>query len=162
VDSSPDMLARARDRAPGADYLAGDLHQLPVRAETIDLVVCALALVHVRKLSPVMAEFTRVLRPGGHLVVSDIHFLSLYLGGVPVIAGPGQAGLLPTSRHLASDYLSAALALGLQPQRCAEPRWPDSDLAGGPLARQWCPAAADAADAATPAAIIWHFQRPGS
>jgi hypothetical protein len=29
----------------------------------------------------------------------------------------------------------------------------------GPLARQWCVAAADAAYTATPAAVVWHFQR---
>ena len=34
-------------------------------------------------------------------------------------------------------------------------------LAGGPLARQWCGAAAGAACPGTPAAVIWHFQRPG-
>jgi Methyltransferase domain len=82
VDSSPEMLARARGRVPAAGFLLGDLHRLPVPDGAMDLVVCALALVHVRALGPVMAEFARVLRPGGHLVVSDIHVLSLYLGGV--------------------------------------------------------------------------------
>ncbi|HEY2506966.1 MAG TPA: hypothetical protein VGI58_10650 [Streptosporangiaceae bacterium] len=45
--------------------------------------VCALALTHAPGLAPVLAKFSRVLRPGGHLVTSDIHVLSLYLGGVP-------------------------------------------------------------------------------
>jgi len=35
-----------------------------------------------------MAELARVLRPGGHLVISDIHVLSLYLGVVATAAGP--------------------------------------------------------------------------
>jgi SAM-dependent methyltransferase len=161
VDSSPEMLARARQRVPQAGLAVGELHRLPVADEAMDLVVCALALVHVRALGPVMAEFARVLRPGGHLVISDIHVVSLYLGGVPVGAGPGgRAGLLPASRHLASDYLAAALPLGFQVRSCAEPRWPASELAGGPLARLWCGAAADAAYTGTPAAVIWHFQRP--
>jgi len=160
IDSSPDMLARAQRRVPEAHFLIGDLHQLPVLADTADLVVCALALVHVPALAPVMAEFARVLRPGGHLVISDIHIVSLYLGGVASVAGPdGQAGLLPAGRHLATDYLTAALAHGFVPRSATEPRWPASELAGGPLARRWCAAAADAAYAGTPAAIIWHFQR---
>jgi SAM-dependent methyltransferase len=162
VDSSPDMLARAQQQVPGAHFLAGDLHHLPVRDEAVDLIVCALALTHVPALAPVMAEFARVLRPGGHLVVSDIHVISLYLGGIPAVAGPdGRVGLLPASRHLPSDYLTAALPHGFQPRSCAEPTWPASDLAGGPLARQWCSAAADTAYTGTPAAIIWHFQRSG-
>jgi SAM-dependent methyltransferase len=50
VDSSPDMLARARMRVPQADFLSGDLHQLPVLDGEVDLVVCALALTHVSAL----------------------------------------------------------------------------------------------------------------
>jgi len=158
VDSSAEMLVQACQRVPHASFAAGDLHQLPAGDETMDLVVCALALTDVPALRPVMAEFARVLRPGGHLVVSDIHVISLYLGGVPAVSEPaGRTGLLPASRYLASDYLDAAIPLGLQVRRCAEPRWPASNLAGGPLARQWCSAAADAAYTGTPAAIIWHF-----
>ena len=160
VDSSAEMLARAAQRVPRAGFTSGQLHQLPVGDESTDVVVCALALVHVPELAPVLAEFARVLRPGGHLVVSDIHVVSLYLGGVPVLAGAGgRAGMLPASRHLASDYLTAAVSLGLQLRSCAEPVWPASDQAGGPLARQWCSAAADVAYTGTPAAVIWHFQR---
>ena len=160
VDSSPDMLAVARQRVPGARFLAGDLGRLPARDGSADLVACALALVHVPALGPVMAEFARVLRPGGHLVVSDIHVSSLYLGGVPAAPGPdGRLALLPAHRHQPSHYLSAALGHGLELRGCAEPGWPPSDQAGGPLARQWSAAAADAAYGATPAALVCHFQR---
>jgi len=89
VDSSPDMLARARARVPQAHVVPGDLHRLPVPSQAVDLVVCALALTHVPALAPVLAEFARVLRPGGHLVTSDIHVVSLYLGGVAGVPGPG-------------------------------------------------------------------------
>ena len=162
VDRSPEMLARACRRVPGAGFALGELHRLPVADRSADLVVCALALVHVPTLSPVLAEFARVLRPGGHLVVSDIHHVSQYLGGVPAATGPdGRPGLLPAHRHLASGYLTAALAAGFGVRGCTEPRWPASDQAGGPLARRWCAPAADAAYTGTPAAVVWHFQRAG-
>ena len=35
----------------------------------MDVIVCALALVHLPRLEPVLAEFARVLRPGGDLVI---------------------------------------------------------------------------------------------
>lgn len=161
VDSSPDMLDRARKRVPDGEFHEGDLHALPVPDGSVDLVVCGLALTHVPDLAPVLSEFARVLRPGGHLVLSDIHVMSLYLGGVAHTAGPdGRPNLLPASRHLAGDYLNAAVPLGLRPVRCEEPRWPANPWAGGPQAKQWCPDAAAAAYEATPAAVIWHFQRP--
>ena len=65
VDGSPDMLARARTRVPRGEFLVGDLHRLPVADAGVDLVVCGLALTHVPALEPVLAEFARVLRPGG-------------------------------------------------------------------------------------------------
>jgi SAM-dependent methyltransferase len=163
VDSSPDMLARARARVPGADFRPGDLHRLPVPDQAVDLVVCTLALTHVPALPPVLAEFARVLRPGGHLVTSDIHMISLYLGGVAHVVDPDdRVCLMPATRYLASDYLTAALAVGLRPLACFEPRWPPSESGAGPQARQWCAAAADAVYAAAPASIIWHFEHaPG-
>ncbi|WP_241582192.1 class I SAM-dependent methyltransferase, partial [Rosenbergiella nectarea] len=67
------MLARARAEVPGAGFRLGELTRLPVEDGAVDLVVCALALAHVPDLEPVLAEFARVLRPGGHLVISDMH-----------------------------------------------------------------------------------------
>ena len=172
VDSSPEMLTRARARVPTADFRHGDLHHLPLPDNHVDVVVCALALTHLPTLTPAIAEFVRVLRPGGHLVISDVHHVRVELGSVPRARGPaGEPGLLPAYRHLASDYLSAALPLGLQVRWCAEPLIPvgnepalPGDVAAGPW-DQWpwsllniVPAAASAAYAGTPATIIWHFQ----
>ena len=161
VDSSPEMLDRARVNVPGAEFLPGDLRSLPAPDGEFDLVVCGLALTHVAELTEVLAEFARVLRPGGHLVVSDVHLLSLYLGGVAHAVGPdGRRGLLPAYRRGAAEYLAAALPAGFLVRGCAEPGWPLSEYGGGPQARRWCPEAADVAYTGTPAAVIWHFQRP--
>jgi SAM-dependent methyltransferase len=77
VDGSPDMLAKARPKVPEATFLEGELTALPLPHADVDLVVCALALTHVPALGPVLSEFARVLRPGGHVVLSDIHWMSL-------------------------------------------------------------------------------------
>ena len=106
MDASPGMLAAARRNVPAARFARADLAALPLGDGTVDLVVCALALTHQPALGPAFAEFARVLRPGGELVVSDVHVASLYLGGVAGVAGPdGRHRDLPATRLLASDCL---------------------------------------------------------
>ncbi|MCM2580072.1 class I SAM-dependent methyltransferase [Streptomyces meridianus] len=178
VDSSPDMLTRARERVSDGEFRRGDLRRLPVADEAMDLVVCSLALTHVPDLGPVMAEFARVLRPGGHLVTSDIHPEWVARGSIPSVSlADGKPGQMETYRHRVGDYLRAALAVGLQVRRCEEP----GEQSAGPTAPQdtprelttgvgpwedwpWClmdllPEAAAASNAGVPVEIIWHFQR---
>jgi SAM-dependent methyltransferase len=172
VDSSPDMLAHARARVPSAVFRQGDLHQLPLPDDHADIVVCALALTHLRDVGPAITEFARILRPGGHLVITDVHHELVALGSVPrVRTADGGPGLLPAFRHRAGDYLRAALPVGLQLRRCEEPRMSGdisagmpAELATGPWdVWPWSlvdivPAAAGAAWDGTPSQIIWHFQ----
>jgi hypothetical protein len=127
-----------------------------------------------------LAEFVRVLRPDGHLVISDSRGLIGDIGLPLVRVGPGgELGYMPVWSRLASDYLAAALPLGLQVRRCEEPRRP-SPLVGedgtklsdgvrppdhvpGTPPNIWslhalATAATNAAWHGQPAAIIWDFQ----
>ena len=119
-----------------------------------------------------MAEFARVLRPGGHLVISDVHHELVLLGSVVHALGPaGEPGLTPTYRHTPGDYLRAALPTGLQVRRCEEPRptLPDApspapqeldvgDWADWPWTLLPLVPAATLAAFDKPSTIIWHFQ----
>jgi ubiquinone/menaquinone biosynthesis C-methylase UbiE len=176
VDSSPDMLARARERVPDGAFHLGDLHRLPVDDDAVDLVTCSLALTHVADLRPVMAEFARVLRPGGHLVISDMHPEWVARGAVPPLRrADGRPGRLETYRHHTGDYLRAALPVGLQVRRCEEPMdrpgerpeaatTPERSTEPGPWEDwPWClgdlvPEAAAVANVGVPTVIVWHFQ----
>ena len=66
---------------------------------------------------------------------------------------------LPANRWRPSDYIAAAVPVGLEVRDCREPRWPPSPAAGGEFLRAWAPDAVDAAYENTPAAMIWHFSR---
>ncbi|MER7079994.1 class I SAM-dependent methyltransferase, partial [Saccharopolyspora kobensis] len=133
VDSSPEMLARARERVPAGEFSVGELTGLPVGGAAADLVVCALALTHVPSLEPVFAEFARVLRPGGHLVISDMHPGRVMFGSVPPVRdAEGRPGRLVSHRHEIGDYLRTALPLGLQLRGYDEPGLPDQPVPPGP------------------------------
>jgi ubiquinone/menaquinone biosynthesis C-methylase UbiE len=173
VDSSADMLAYARRRVPGAEFHVADLDRLPLPDDSVDVIVCALALEHVPSLDPVLAEFARVLRPAGDLVISDVHHEVITRGSVMTTLGPaGEPRIAPTYRHQVGDYLRAALRHGLDVKRCEEPRVVRADE---PLTepaaeigdwKDWpfsltdyLPSVARAADN-RPHLVIWHFQLP--
>jgi len=179
VDSSPEMLARAREKVPDADFHEADVCDLPLDDDTVDVVVCAIALAHLPDLDRALTELVRVLKPDGHLVISDSRGLIGDIG-LPLVkvGADGDFGYMPTHARLTSDYLAAALPLGLEVRRCEEPRRP-SPLVGddgtnlygvrspihGPgeppsiwALHRFCPAATNAAYRGNPAVIIWHFQ----
>lgn len=173
VDTSPEMLARARAKVPDGTFFEADLHDVPLADDSVDLVVCAIALSHVADLTPALTELVRVLRPSGHLVISDSRGLIGDIGLPLVRIGPtGDVGYMPVHARLASEYLAAALPLGLQVRRCEEPRRPTPlhgegarppDHVPGDPPNIWslhalAPAATNAAWRGNPASIIWHFQ----
>lgn len=77
VDLTLPMLQAARDFAAreGAGavrFLAADVEALPFREGSFGTVTCRIAAHHFPALLPVVREVTRVLRPGGSLLVQDI------------------------------------------------------------------------------------------
>jgi ubiquinone/menaquinone biosynthesis C-methylase UbiE len=173
VDSSPDMLAYARRRVPDGEFRLGELDRLPLADDSVDVITCALALEHVPRLEPVLAEFARVLRPGGDLVISDVHHELITRGSVMTVRGPaGELWIAATYRHQLGDYLRPALSLGFQVRRCEEPRavssasrppepateigdWPDWPWS----LMDYLPSAVRATGG-RPSLVIWHFQLP--
>ncbi|HZE29062.1 MAG TPA: class I SAM-dependent methyltransferase, partial [Gaiellaceae bacterium] len=73
IDSSEPMLARARERLPGADLrlqrLEDELPQGP-----FDLVLSALAVHHLEGTGKraLFSRVARVMEPGGHFVLGDV------------------------------------------------------------------------------------------
>ena len=175
VDSSPDMLSYARQRVPEAQFHLAELDRLPLPDDCVDVIVCALALEHVPRLDPVLAEFARVLRSGGDLVISDCHHELITRGSVMTCRGPaGEPRIAPTYRHQLGDYLRAALRHGMQVKRCEEPHVVRADKPPTEPATEigdwkdwpfsltdYLPSAGRASGG-RPELVIWHFQLPAS
>jgi ubiquinone/menaquinone biosynthesis C-methylase UbiE len=74
VDPVPELLALARERAAGlenVDFVEGDGTSLPFEDFSFDLAGTLRTLHHVHRPELVMAELTRVTRPGGRVLVVD-------------------------------------------------------------------------------------------
>ncbi|HET7044296.1 MAG TPA: class I SAM-dependent methyltransferase [Gaiellaceae bacterium] len=177
ADESPEMLAVARRKLPQVAFHEAGLYDLPLPGDSVDLVVCALALSHVPDLERALAELVRVLRPGGHLVLSDSRGLIGDIGLPHVRIRPdGSFGYMPVWNRLVSDFLAAALPLDLELRRCDEVRQdepivgddelPSEHVPGRPPSiwalHPFCPAAANAAWLGKPRALVLHFRLQSS
>jgi len=161
VDGSPEMLAKARAAVPNADFRDGDLTSLPVETSSVDLAVCALALEHVEDLDTAVAELARAVRPGGRVILSDLHPSAQTTGGAAYFQdATGGAGVVRGYSHRHGDYLRAFSKAGLTVDQCLEPEMgPDEVAMQGPAAT-FVPRAAQAAFLGVPMALIWDLRRP--
>ena len=77
LDATPGMLDVGRLRAAEEGignivFQVGDAAALPFLDANFDVVVCRYALHHFEEPQRQLAEFVRVLRPGGHLALADL------------------------------------------------------------------------------------------
>ena len=68
----------AASRAMGPDVLT-DAHHLPFRSASFDTVICTHVFVHLKEPSQAVGEMSRVLREGGHLVLSARQMWHVYV-----------------------------------------------------------------------------------
>ena len=76
IDNSPAMLDVARDNLAqlGIDNVElreGDLVRLPLEDDSIDAAVANMVLHHAEDPAGMLAEMTRVVRPGGRVAIAD-------------------------------------------------------------------------------------------
>jgi ubiquinone/menaquinone biosynthesis C-methylase UbiE len=161
VDMTPEMLTRAKGTVPAAEFRQGDLLALPIESNSVDLAVCALALTHSPDLLPPMRELTRVVRPGGYVLISDFHPFMVLLGGTAFfVAADGSAGYVTTYWHQHSAYLHAFQQTGLIVERCVEPTFSENEV--GIMSSGMMKMAREAFRAAlvgVPGALVWLLRR---
>jgi ubiquinone/menaquinone biosynthesis C-methylase UbiE len=123
ADLSLEMLERGRAKGIGASFLRGDMRAIPLRAESVDLAVCGLALTHVQDLGQAIAEIARVVRPGGRMLLSDVHPFAVATGAQAMFKTiDGARGVARNHLHWPSSYLDAFKTAGLAVERVAEPQ----------------------------------------
>lgn len=163
VDLTPEMLARAREAVAGADFFEADLSEIPAGNGDFDVVVCGLALAHVADLDRAVAELARVLRPGGHLVISVLHPFQAFLGWhAPFEDARGARRFVREHAHTHADYFAAFDAAELHVRRCIEPALTATEVAAKRRAFHHVPDAALAAYLGLPAVLVWDTEKAGA
>ena len=126
VDPSPEMLAIARRKAEaaglGIDFHIGALEEgLPSEDGQFDFLICALTLSHVTDIAQAVRECARVVRPGGSILVTDIHpDVANGLGWTVTLRRPGATYKLAHPGHTRRDYLDAIAGAGCSVEKLIE------------------------------------------
>ncbi len=99
VDIAPRMLARARARAPTAEFRLGSAQQLPFEDGSFTVAACTAALHHFPEPAAAVGEIVRVLAPGGRALVADICTDTPALRALDAVlrrVEPGHVGFRPS------------------------------------------------------------------
>lgn len=123
IDLSPDMLSQARkNRSKQINFLQGDLTTIPLKDESVDLAICTLAFTHFPNIDKALLELSRVVRPKGHIIISDIHPWLVALGGqAEFLDKLGKHNYIPNYVHWHSSYFESFNRTGLKVVQCLEP-----------------------------------------
>jgi 2-polyprenyl-6-hydroxyphenyl methylase/3-demethylubiquinone-9 3-methyltransferase len=111
IDPAAKAVSAARTHAQAEGlairYDEGSGEALPYADASFDAVVCVDVLEHVTDLDRVLAEVTRVLRPGGWFLFDTIN-TGLLARLVVVSAAEGVLGLLPRGTHEPAKFIDDA------------------------------------------------------
>jgi ubiquinone/menaquinone biosynthesis C-methylase UbiE len=160
VDRTPAMLNQAHAKLaprPNVDLIEGDLAHLPIADGTVDACMCALALTHLADPTPAIMELGRVTRPGGRVILSDVHPATAGLGYHAFYEdSDGSGALVRNHAHLHTTYIAAFQTAQLTITGCLEPCWTPEALA----TQRWAVPIPDAAHQALlglPLILIWEL-----
>lgn len=73
IDPSGTLLSAGRNNTSTSPVAQGVAEALPFRSNTCDAIVCECVLSVVTDSATALAEFARVLKPGGYLIMSDVY-----------------------------------------------------------------------------------------
>lgn len=120
-DVSKGMLARLKEKYPEAETWLLKDRRLPGLADnSCDLVISTLTIAHIRKPGEALEEWIRVLKPGGHLLITDYHPVALEQGAKRTFRYQQQTISIRNYIHPIGKIREKAGQLGLVQKRFIE------------------------------------------
>lgn len=168
IDQSIEMLQVARSQVSGVSFQQEELISQtdtgrdPTKSD-YDLITCALALTHAVDLTKAVAAIAARLRPGGRLVITDVHpFFTALDSQAFFRLDDGATSWVRNQHHRFSSYLQAFRAAGLAITDCLEIEPPDGTGPMESFVAALRPDAARCAYRGLPTVILWQLENQGS
>lgn len=105
IDASNGMIRKAAEhRDNRVDLIMGQAERLPVSSCCTQIIICALVAGHFRDLERAIGEMHRILRPDGHLILTDFHYDAARRGDRRTFESDGKIHSIEHTVHDASTY----------------------------------------------------------
>lgn len=117
VDFSAAMIEKAKEKVNSVNvtFITADItNQWICSNESIDLITCNLVLEHIKDLSKIFSEASRVLVPGGYFFICELHPFRQYLGTQANFQRNQEVIEIPAFIHHLSDFFQAAKNYGFR------------------------------------------------
>jgi malonyl-CoA O-methyltransferase len=128
LDLTAEMLAQAATK-PGlkGNLACSDARRLPLADAAADLTLCSFCVSYVSDLTGVFAELGRITRPGGRIIVSDIHPAACAAGWKRTFRNAGRLYEMQLDSRRKANPLRAGQQAGLTLWRVLEPRLAEAE-----------------------------------
>ncbi|MCC5666891.1 class I SAM-dependent methyltransferase [Nostoc sp. CHAB 5784] len=117
VDFSAAMIEKAKEKVNSVNvtFITADItNQWICSNESIDLITCNLVLEHIKDLSKIFSEASRVLVPGGYFFICELHPFRQYRGTQANFQRNQEVIEIPAFIHHLSDFYQAAKNFGFR------------------------------------------------
>jgi ubiquinone/menaquinone biosynthesis C-methylase UbiE len=120
-DVSEEMLKMLHQKFPYAEtHRLANNKLLQLNNESCDCIISTLTIAHIQNAEEAITEWTRVLKPGGQMIITDYHPLALAKGGKRTFRHNNQTVAVKNYVHTLENLESIARQLGLQLLRLIE------------------------------------------
>lgn len=126
VDLSSAMLAKAKIKLPGSNFIQADITQpWNFTDQLFDLITFSLVLEHISDLDFIFAEAARLLRSGGRIYIGELHPFKQYSGSKARFETEAGTTVVDCYTHHTSDFINLAKPYGFVVTDLQE--WWDND-----------------------------------
>ena len=119
-DVSKEMLLVLQQKFPEQKTVRLTDHHINLPDASCDIIVSTLALAHIPEAGKALAEWERVLKPGGEILLTDYHPDALAHGGNRTFKHEGKLVAVKNYVHSIQSVIQIAKQLNLEPIRITE------------------------------------------
>ncbi len=88
VEISEKRINRCKQKPFKADYVLGDIVNLPFKDNSFDVVIATEILEHIPNYQKAISELNRITKPNGHIIITFPNELNLRLGRLAILSFP--------------------------------------------------------------------------